>query len=260
LHAKQDQIPPRPIRDGRRHRVALLGDLAMAEIRGTPPVAPNQVETIHVGPTPSVAPAPTPAPGTPGAAGQTYPPTKAPHPAGDPTDPINGIGIEGEEPVWEARYSMRNFIGRLVTRTALVIAWICLAVYTWGYGHETFAVPTWIALAVVVGLWIALIFRIIEARFGHYYRLTTRRLFVSTGIFRRDRDQMELLKVKDVYTHQHDMMDRVLGLGTVVVTSSEKNLPPFHLLGIDDPKRVMDLIWHQARAEQDQRNVRVEQT
>ena len=36
-------------------------------------------------------------------------------------------------------------------------------------------------------------------------------------------------------------------------------MPNYVLTGVADPKGVMDLVWHHARAEQDQRNVRVEQ-
>ena len=39
--------------------------------------------------------------------------------------------------------------------------------------------------------------------------------------------------------------------GTVVVTSKEAGLSTCNLPGIDDPRRVMDLIWHNARAERD---------
>ncbi len=61
-------------------------------------------------------------------------------------------------------------------------AWIALAVYTWGTGHESLAKPAWIALAVVVVLWLGLVYRMIQAHYSHYYRLTNRRLFVSTGM------------------------------------------------------------------------------
>ena len=93
-------------------------------------------------------------------------------------------------------------------------------------------------------------YRIIKAGYGHYYRLTTRRLFVSTGLMHRRRDQMELLRVKDVFTRQ-TLVERWLSLGTVVVVSNEKELPTFYLAGVNDPKRVMDLVWHCARAERE---------
>jgi membrane protein YdbS with pleckstrin-like domain len=174
------------------------------------------------------------------------------------TDPTTGTGVEGEIVVWEARYSKRNFIGRLIVRTILTIAWLVLAVFTWGRGHENLAVPAWMALAVIVVLWIALVYRMVQAHYSHYYRLTNRRLFVSTGIVNRRRDMMELLRVKDVFTRQQSLTERWLGLGSVVVVPSEKELPTFYITGVDDPKQVMDLIWHHARSERDERSVKVD--
>jgi hypothetical protein len=105
----------------------------------------------------------------------------------------------------------------------LTVGWIVLAGYAWGYDHED---PRPIqALAVVAGivllvLWLTLIYRIIRARYGHYYRLTSRRLFVSTGLYTRRRDQVELMKINDVYTQQK-LIERWLSLGTVVVKSTD---------------------------------------
>jgi len=176
----------------------------------------------------------------------------------DSSDPATGTGVEGEVDIWEARYSKRNFIGRLVVRSVLTVAWVALAVYTWGQGHENLAIPAWIALFVVVVLWIALIYRMVQAHYSHFYRLTNRRLFVSTGIVNRRRDMMELLQIKDVFTRQQSLTERWLGLGTVVVVPNEKELPTFYIPGVDDPKQVMDLIWHHARAERDKRSVKVD--
>jgi hypothetical protein len=168
-----------------------------------------------------------------------------------------GPGIEGEEVVWEGRYSMRNFLGRIALRVLLSLAWIVLAVETWANGHgELSFVTIGLGVAILV-YWAFLITRMLQARYGHFYRLTNRRLFVSTGLTRRRRDQMELLRVKDVYTRQ-SLPERWLSLGTVVVVSTEKELPIFYLAGVDHPKEVMDLIWHHARAERDNRSTRVQ--
>jgi len=168
----------------------------------------------------------------------------------------SGEGIEGEEVIWEASYSMRNFVGRIVWRVLATLAWLVLASETWVVeGHGDLA-PVTITLGIVLlAVWGALIFRMLQARYGHYYRLTNRRLFVSTGVMRRQRDQMELLRVKDVNTRQR-MSDRWLSLGTVVVTSHDKEI--FHLVGVDDPKGVMDLVWHHARAERDNRSTKID--
>ncbi len=177
---------------------------------------------------------------------------------GENTDPTTGIGVEGEVDVWQSRYSQRNFIGRIAFRTILTLAWATLAIYTWNLNHTNLRYVAWATLAIVVVLWLGLGIRMIQAYYSHFYRLTNRRLFVSTGVINRRRDMMELLRVKDVFTRQQSLLERWLTLGTVVVVPSEKDLPTFYVAGVDDPKEVMDLIWHHARAERDQRSIKVE--
>ena len=105
--------------------------------------------------------------------------------------------------------------------------------------------------------WLVLAYRMVLACYGHSYRLTNRRIFVGTGVFRRRRDQMELLRVQDVYTKQ-TFTQRFLSLGTVAVVSTEPHFPILYLLGVVDPQATMDRIWHYARAERDKRSVKVD--
>ncbi len=65
-------------------------------------------------------------------------------------------------------------------------------------------------------------------------------------------DQIELIRIKDVYIQQ-SMIGDWLGIGNVVLISSEHTLPKAYLLGIEDPRRLMDLIWHHMRLEQAQK-------
>jgi len=218
--------------------------------------------------------------GSPNPANPPKPPATADSPAAGPPDPSpvansqenspavesekeaeakggTAPGIEGEQTVWEARYSMKNFTGRLAARTVLSLGWIALAVYAWGEGHPNAQLPT-ILLGILLGLaWLQLLYRIVRARYGHFYRLTNRRLFVTTGLLRRRCDQMELLHVKDVFLRE-TLLERWLSLGTVVVVSKESELPTFYLAGVDDPKRVMDLVWHCARVEREGKAVQVD--
>jgi len=228
--------------------------LPMSADETTPVMTTRQVTTSFNGP-PTVAGSPSGDHPRPPSLAGTPPATAVAD--GDTVNEAAGKGIEGEEVVWEARYAMKNFVGRLAIRTLLTIGWIALAVYTWGYSDGTIAPVTIVSGLVLLVLWIALTYRIIQARFGHYYRLTTRRLFISTGLMRRRRDMMELLRVKDVFTRQ-SLVERWLSLGTVVVVCSDRDLPTFYVAGVDDPKRVMDLIWHHARAEREGRSLIVD--
>lgn len=223
----------------------------MATNEITPTMTTSQVITNFNGPPTLTGTTPD----SPGAPGSDLGPEGAV--PGTSTDPIEGIGIEGEEVVWEGCYALRNFLGRLVILSALSLGWVALATYTWGLSDGRLGPLTAIAGIVLAGFWLSMGYRIMVARYGHSYRLTTRRLFVSTGFMRRRRDMMELLRVKDVFTRQ-SFLDRWLSLGTVVVVSSDTDMPTYYLAGVENPKHVMDLVWHHARAERDQRSVKIE--
>ena len=78
-------------------------------------------------------------------------------------------------------------------------AWLVLAVATWGFGHVAFAWMAYAAGVAVVFYWLSLGFKLFRVRRNHYYRLTTRRLFLTTGMFHRRVDQVELVRVKDLF-------------------------------------------------------------
>jgi hypothetical protein len=195
------------------------------------------------------------APGAPGAIVQPKV-TEPDKEADEPTGP----GIEGEETVWEGHYSGRNFIGRMLFGGLLVVCWLYLffsrALSAQGAGATGWSIWAIIVGLVVLGYWANLGYRFLRAHRSHHYRLTNRRLFVTTGFFSRRVDQVELLRIKDVYIQQ-SMVGDWLRIGNVVVISSEQTLPKAYLLGIDEPRRIMDLIWHHMRLEQATKSERV---
>jgi Bacterial PH domain len=194
----------------------------------------------------------------PGAAGAIVQPVAA-QPGEAPQVGEEAPGIESEETIWEGHYSGRNFIGRTIFGGALVVLWVVLLIYNWsGTQANGGGGLFWpVAGAVVVMLyWANLGYRFLRAHRGHHYRITNRRVFVTTGFFQRRIDQLELIRIKDVYVQQ-SMVGDWLGIGNVVLISSEHTLPKAYLLGIDDPRRIMDLVWHHMRIEQDQKTNRI---
>ena len=175
-------------------------------------------------------------------------------------NPRSRPGIEGEETIWEGHYSGRNFIGRLLFGALLAVLWVVLAFGGWWStrGNPASGWSFWTIAGGIVVLvyWANLGYRYLRARRGHHYRLTNRRLFVTTGFFSRRVNQVELLRIKDVYIQQ-SMIGDWLGIGNVVVITSEQTLPKAYLLGIDEPRRIMDLIWHHMRLEQSTKTDRV---
>ena len=217
---------------------------------------PTSIQVTTIEPTKA-----TNGPGTPAASVPSEGLPAAPASAGQ--DQSQGVGTEGEVSVWIGRYSFKNFVMRLLVRTVVTVIWLCLLVYlgdrlhTSGQRSANFIV--WGTGAALAVFWLMLGWQILLARLGHLYELTNRRLFVDTGVFRRRRDQIELLKVQDVYVKQEDLLHRLLDVGTVVIESSEERLPVHYLAGVSGPKDLMDLIWHHARKERDLRSVKVDE-
>ncbi len=148
----------------------------------------------------------------------------------------------------------------MIFGTLLAAAWVVLLVSTWStaQGNQGNGWSFWLfaAALIVVLYWANLGYRYLRAHRGHHYRLTNRRLFVTTGFFSRRVDQLELLRIKDVYIQQ-SMIGDWLGIGNVVLISSEQTLPKAYLLGIDEPRRIMDLVWHHMRLEQGEKTNRI---
>lgn len=173
-----------------------------------------------------------------------------------------GIGIEGEFIVWEGRYSYKNFLGRLILRVLASVAWFALAYWAWGRTAEaghSLRIFAGITGVLVLLYWLQLLWRAVQARLSHYYRLTNKRLFVWSGVLQRRNDQLELVKVNDIYTRHPSLLNRLLNVGTVVIESQEESNPVVYLTGVDVPDQVMDTLWHTSRAERDGHTVRVDQ-
>jgi len=73
------------------------------------------------------------------------------------------------------------------------------------------------------------------------YKLTTERLIWTRGIFTRRQDQVELYRVRDVSLVQPFFL-RVLGLGNILVMSSDISTPNDSLLAVKLLQEVLDLV------------------
>ena len=168
----------------------------------------------------------------------------------------SAAGLEEEQTLWEGRYSSKNFLGRAIVAGLLALTSLVLVVATWGFGYSDLAVWTYLVAGAAFLACCFMGVKSLRARRNHYYRLTSRRLLLTTGVFHRRVDQVELVRVKDLFMRQ-TMVGSWLDVGTVILISSEETLPKAVLLGIEGPQHVRDLIWHHTRLERDQRTTEV---
>ena len=88
------------------------------------------------------------------------------------------------------------------------------------------------------------------------YAMSEDRLFLSVGFLNIKDDEVLLYRVRDIDTSR-SLWQRLFGVGTVIVISSDKSMPNLVLKNIKDPVGVKELIHEQVEEMKIRRRVRV---
>ena len=87
------------------------------------------------------------------------------------------------------------------------------------------------------------------------YALSEDRLFISVGLLNIKDDEILLYRVRDIDTSR-SLWQRLFGVGTVTVLSSDKSMPNLVLKNIKNPVEVKELIHTQVEEMKIRRRVR----
>ncbi|MFA5506330.1 MAG: PH domain-containing protein [Vulcanimicrobiota bacterium] len=90
---------------------------------------------------------------------------------------------------------------------------------------------------------------------GERYELTSQRLRIYRGVFSRNLEEIDLVRVRDTKVKQN-MGERMAGVGDVTVISTDKSNPEIVLNNVKDPVTVRETIRKAYLAEQDRRGLR----
>ena len=88
------------------------------------------------------------------------------------------------------------------------------------------------------------------------YALSEDRLFVSVGFLNIKDDEILLYRVRDIDT-QRSLWQRIFGVGTVTVVSSDKTMPNLVMKNVKDPVFVKELLHRQVEEMKIRRRVRL---
>ena len=88
------------------------------------------------------------------------------------------------------------------------------------------------------------------------YGLSEDRLFLSVGFLNIKDEEVLLYRVRDINTSR-SLWQRIFGVGTVTVMSSDKSMPTLLLKNVKDPVMVKELLHSQVEQMKRQRRVRV---
>lgn len=80
------------------------------------------------------------------------------------------------------------------------------------------------------------------------YRLTEDRLFIETGFLNKHEDEVRLYRVLDV-SLDRPLAQRMFGVGTIQVSSSDQTLGDFKMGPVKDAQRVKELLSETVESE-----------
>jgi membrane protein YdbS with pleckstrin-like domain len=155
-----------------------------------------------------------------------------------------------EEEIWSGSYSAKAMVGTFVAAGVLTLLGLVVAIAGGPAGGTVFVIA---AMLVWGGLALLYLYRRMTVR----YRLTTYRFFHETGLLSRVGNRVEVIDIDDVTVSQ-GVIERMFGVGTVRISSSDKTDPELTLPGIDDARRVADLIDGARRAERQRRGLHLD--
>ena len=87
------------------------------------------------------------------------------------------------------------------------------------------------------------------------YRLSEDRLFCEKGFFNIKADEVLLYRVRDLQLNM-SLGQRIFGVGTICVVSSDKSVPHLDLKNVKNPREVKELIHQNVEAAKDKRRMR----
>jgi membrane protein YdbS with pleckstrin-like domain len=184
-------------------------------------------------------------PADPGRPQQT-PPTAPPPPGG-----IGSQAMDKEVVYFEGRPMLRADQAKaflwLLVGLVLIGLPILASVFDWTWWSWWMTlISVLVALIVVVVPWL-----LIRAT---RYRVTNYRIDFERGILTKRIDTLELWHVDDIRFEQ-GLVDRMMNVGSITITSDDKSTPRLELHGIPNPRQIFDQLKERVIAVKRQRGV-----
>ena len=142
-----------------------------------------------------------------------------------------------ENIVWSGTPSQKNNLGIFLLCALVMIAIIGSAIKLAHGGTPSTPLLALLLLPAAVAGWRWLVTRSTQ------YTLTDQRLKTRRGVFGRVTDDLELYRVKDSHFTQ-PFLQRLLGIGTITLRTTDASAPLITLPGMADP----EALWERIRA------------
>ena len=159
-------------------------------------------------------------------------------------------GPTEERSLWKGGYSPKAMYGTWIISAFVTIAALVLV--------GMFAASernVWLIVGAVLLIWWCIaIGMYIYRRLGVHYELTTQRFIHQVGLLTRQTDRIEVIDIDDV-SFKQGIVQRMLGVGTIELTGSDRTHPKLVMFGIDQVPEVASLIDDVRREERRRRSL-----
>lgn len=157
-----------------------------------------------------------------------------------------------EQELWQGKFSKLAMIGSWLGAAAFSLAMLVLAV------AGSFGGAGWlVSLGVILLVWLGLLGRLFYRQLDEHYYLTSQRFIHEKGLLWREINRVEAIDVDDV-SFQQGPIERLVGIGTIRLRSSDESHPTIELPGIENARVVAEMIDEVRRQERVKRGLHVE--
>ena len=87
------------------------------------------------------------------------------------------------------------------------------------------------------------------------YKITESRIFIETGLFNLHEEEILLYRVRDI-SLTRSFGQRIFGVGTIHILSSDKTCEHADLKNVRSPKEVKELLFENVEKQKDSRRMR----
>ena len=167
----------------------------------------------------------------------------------------NSSSEQHDDVIWEGRFNSKSMIDIWVILAIATIGLMVLAGFLYMNVEMFQTVSTWLGLlGILVVMWGIPLASMTFKQWSLKYELTDDRLVTWTGILSRRRDQIDVIKIDDM-TCKQSLLQRMMGVGTIEIISSDATDPKILIQGIRDVHRVFDMIAKVRKKERDRKEV-----
>ncbi|MEM8679767.1 MAG: PH domain-containing protein [Planctomycetota bacterium] len=114
-----------------------------------------------------------------------------------------------------------------------------------------------LCLPVIGVSWGAALALLVYKKLTVYYVLSNQRLVHEQGFFYRQVDRLEVIDIDDL-RYEQSILERLVGTGRILVTSSDRSNPVLELDGIDRASELFELLDRARREERLRHGVHIE--